>query len=205
MEQNMSENVPFEIYQELGECYTQIGNIDEAIVHFETACRFEPQSERPFIGLGVAVMQKNNLDEAKYYFNKAIDKNPNNDKALTGLAMAITNSGDVPEGLKTYQKSMDINPTSLTTLMGLMKSAYALGELEVAVTYLNKYLDLYPGNMKILYCLAGTYFKQKRYHECRECLEKIFIFEPEHPDANDLMRALEEVHQECTYAECQNS
>ena len=56
MEEKKNKNLKFEIYQELGECYTQVGNIDRAIQHFEEAHRMDDSSERPFIGMGIAVL-----------------------------------------------------------------------------------------------------------------------------------------------------
>ena len=89
--------------------------------------------------------------------------------------------------------------------MGLVQSAYAFQQLDIAVEHLNNYLSLYPANIKILYCLAGTYFKQGRYDLCRETVDKILIFEPDHKDANELLVRASQADQSSSYGKCQNS
>jgi tetratricopeptide (TPR) repeat protein len=88
---------------------------------------------------------------------------------------------------------MDIDPGNLTALMGLFQGAYKFERLDIAEHYLQKYLELYPGNIKILYCLAGTYFKQNKISDSRKVLEKIFIFDPDNPDANELLNKIESI------------
>ena len=65
MKKASKDEVLFEIYQELGECYTHTGNIEKAVQHFEMAIKLGPVSERPYIGMGVALLQQNSADEAK--------------------------------------------------------------------------------------------------------------------------------------------
>ena len=201
----MSRNqLQFEIYQELGECYTHTGDIQSALEHFLTAQKLDPASERPFVGLGVAVLQRQEFEKAQVYFQKALGLNAGSCKALTGLALALSSTGRHEEGFKKYQEALDIQPDNLTALMGALQAAYELQQLDVAVHYLRRYLDLYPGNVKILYCLAGTYFKQRRYSDAHDTLEQLFIFEPEHADGRELARSIERQQQDGVHGQCQN-
>jgi len=205
MNQSNNEQLAFEIYQEFVECYTQINDISKAIEHFDHASQILPESERPFIGLGVAVLQQNRVDEAKRYFKKAVTLNSNSDKAAAGFAMALFNNGEINEALIRYRVAMDINPTNMTALLGLVQCAYTLNMLDTAVEYLHKYLEHYPANANILYCLAGTYYKQLKIRECREIIDRILLFKPQHEEALALLQKLEEGPENGTYEQCQNA
>ncbi len=205
MEYTGSENLKFEVYQELGECYTHTGDIEKAFEHFEEARLIDPESERPFVGMGVAEMQKNELNSAQDHFSRAIEMNPNCDKAFAGLAMAKTSIGSNDEAFDLYQQALDIDPSNKAALLGLIQCAYSFQKYDVAVNYLNNYLEHYPGNIKILYCLAGTYYKQNELAKSKEVLERIFIFEPLHAEASELNDLIIKEHEKNLYSICENS
>jgi len=88
--------------------------------------------------------------------------------------------------------------------MGLMQCAYSFQNYDVVVEYLNKYLEHYPGNLKILYCLAGTYFKQDKFIEAKEIIERIFMFEPDHIEASNLNELVKKELENNSYSGCEN-
>jgi len=180
----------FEIYQELGECYTQVGDTEKAVNHFDEALKFNPQSERPHLGLGVIALQEEDFVNAEKHFLRALEINPTNDNALSGLGMVLSNNGGQEQGFARFQEALDVNPENMPALMGLLKSAYALNKLPIAETYLKKYLELHVADLKVLYCLAGVCFKLEKYKEAKDALEKILIFEPENQDAISMMREI---------------
>lgn len=198
------EDLQFDIYQQLGECYTHTGDIDKAREHFDTARRLKPESELPLIGMAVAVMQQQNFSEAEHLFRKALSLNPHSDKALAGLGLVFQNSGRISESLDAFQGAIESNPTNLTALLGVVQAAYSVDRLDTAIHCMNRYLEHYPANTKILYCLAGTYFKQGDFESCREALERLFIFDPEHPEARELLNMLEQA-QGSQYAQCRTA
>jgi tetratricopeptide (TPR) repeat protein len=205
MDYTGNENLKFEVYQELGECYTHTGDFDKAFKYFEEAKIIDTMSERPFVGIGVAEMQKSEINNAKLNFIKASEMNLNCDKAFAGLAMTYTTIGDNNEALINYKHALDIDPSNKAALMGLMQCAYSFQKYDVVVEYLNKYLDHYPGNLQILYCLAGTYFKQDKFIESKEVIERIFIFEPNHIEASKLNELVNKEIENNLYSECENT
>lgn len=188
----MDKQIQFEIYQELGDCYAHVGNMEEAVKHFEKASILNAQSEKPFIGLGVTTLQQGDSLKAKEYFLQAVGLNPKSDKALTGLGMALSSNGSQKEGLARFQEALALNPENMPALMGLLQSAHTLDQLPIAENYLKKYLALHVADLKVLYCLAGVYFKLGKYSDAREAAERILIFEPENQDALLLMEKIEE-------------
>mgnify|MGYP001768349161 CR=1 FL=1 len=126
MHNNSVNDVQFDIYQQLGECYAHTGDLEKAKEHFAVARSLKPESELPLIGLGVAVLQTRDFENARRYFQEAIVKNPNSDKAIAGLALVLNGSGRTRESLEHYRAAMDIKPINLTALMGVVQTSYAL-------------------------------------------------------------------------------
>jgi len=204
MEHTSLEELQFDIYQQLGECYTFTGDIDKALEHFHTARKLMPTSEQPLIGIGTSLIQQKKFLEAEQCFHEALALQPHSDRALAGLALVSQEAGRITESLSLYRQAMDENPTNLTALMGVIQTAYALERFDTAITYLRAYLEHYPANTKILYCLAGTYFKQQQYEKCREVLDQLFIFNPDHPEARELLTMLQRA-QGYSYAQCNSA
>ncbi|MCX8042927.1 MAG: tetratricopeptide repeat protein, partial [Desulfobacterota bacterium] len=204
MEQEKVVELQFDIYQQLGECYTHTGDIEKAREHFLVAQRLKPKSELPLVGLAIAIMQENRFNEAERLFRDALELNRHSDKALAGLGLVLQRAGNPEESLAMYRKAMESNPTNLTALMGLVQTAYATNQLNIAIDYMKEYLLHFPANTEILYCLAGTYYKQEDYDKCREVLEQIFIFNPSHAEARNLLTMLDHV-QGYTYAQCRTA
>lgn len=184
--------VPFDLYQELGECYAHVGRNEEAIRHFEEALTFDPWNERPYIGLGTVALQGGDSLRAKEYFLQAMQLNPRSDKALSGLGISLSTHGSSAEGFVRFQEALDLNPDNMPALMGVLQSADHLNQLPIAEAYLKKYLERHVADLQVLYCLAGVYFKLGKYGEAREAVSKILIFEPANQDAVLLQRQIEE-------------
>jgi tetratricopeptide (TPR) repeat protein len=119
--------------------------------------------------------------------------------------MTYTTIGDNNEALINYKHALDIDPSNKAALMGLMQCAYSFQNYDVVAEYLSKYLNHYPGNVKILYCLAGTYFKQDKFIEAKEIIERIFMFEPNHIEASRLNELVNKEIGNNSYSECENS
>ncbi len=189
-------DLKFEIYQELGECYTQVGRVAEAIAHFEQAAQLNPGSDRPYVGLGVAALQDSDCGRAQAAFERALSINPQSDRALCGLGMILSASGNgsLPTALARFREALEVNPENLTALSGLLQAASSSGRPEVSETYLRRYLELHVADLKILYCLAGVCFQQGKYAEAEDALERILVFEPDNAAALELKAELERVY-----------
>ncbi|MBD2092350.1 DUF563 domain-containing protein [Microcoleus sp. FACHB-1515] len=65
-----------ELAVQLGRCQLQIGEIEEAIAHFQQAAQLQPNWAVPYAEWGYALLQKNCLTEARLQFQNAIDLLP---------------------------------------------------------------------------------------------------------------------------------
>ena len=66
----------YEVLQELGDCYTSVGNYAHAQCCYEKAASLGPDEPGPYVGLGVVALQKNLLDDADIAFKVACRLDP---------------------------------------------------------------------------------------------------------------------------------
>lgn len=64
----------------------------------------------------------------------------------------------------------------------------------------SNFLDMHPADIDMLYSLAGCYYKQGRYDESMEQLNKILLFRPQHELANELRDIIINLENEPTAA-----
>ena len=74
----------YEVLQELGDCYTSVGNYVQAQRCYEKAASLGPDEPGPYVGLGVVGLQKNLLDDAEVAFRVAARLDTNCAKAYCG-------------------------------------------------------------------------------------------------------------------------
>ncbi len=72
----------YEVLQELGDCYTSVGNYAQAQHCYEKAASMGPDEPGPYVGLGVIALQKNLLDLLPYILDNF--KYPDSPTLFTG-------------------------------------------------------------------------------------------------------------------------
>lgn len=181
----------FEVLMELGDCYTSVGNFDQAKPYYEKAATLEPDESGPYVGLGVMAIQQEQYQDAEVAFNVALRLDKKCDKAYAGLAMIAQNNGDYQTAFDRYLKCLDIDTNNMTALLGLFQTSCQIGSFGKIIYYLKLYLDMHPGDVSVMFTLASLYVKQNDLKKAEEILSKIIVLAPNNSDAAGL---LEEVH-----------
>lgn len=181
----------FEIVQELGDCYVQLGDYEQARACYEKAAMLEPDDAAPYVGTGVIALQKGRLDDAELSFRVALRLDPQNSRAYAGQALIRQQRGQMQEAFDLYLRSLDIDSDNLTGLLGLFQVSCQMGTFGRVIDYLQVYLDMHPADVSVMFCLATLYLKDRQTIRCRELLNTILTLEPDNQDAKNL---LEEVN-----------
>ncbi|MDD3579546.1 MAG: tetratricopeptide repeat protein [Desulfobacca sp.] len=177
----------FEIYQELGECYTAVGQLDRASQYLNQARQEGLQDPRPLVGLGVIALKENQPHEARNYFEAALALKPEDDQALYGLGQAAQSIGQLPEARQWFQAAWERNPDNLEALKGILATGEEPESLELAAGALRSHLDRRPADLKMLQSLADIYVRQGKVEDAVDLLERILIFEPDNIEARELL------------------
>jgi len=177
----------FEVMQELGDCYAQVGQFEEATACYEKAAMLEPDSAEPYVGIGVIAFQQNKPDDADVAFRVAVRLDSQCSRGYTGMAMVAQQKGRMQEAFDLYLKSLEINADDLTALLGLFQVSCQMKSFGRVIDYLSVYLRSHPDDTAVMFCLATLYVKDQQPQRARDLLERISVLEPANTDAENLL------------------
>jgi len=181
----------YEVLQELGDCYSSIGNYDQAQHYYEKAASLGPDEPGPYVGLGVVALQKNLLDDAEIAFRVACRLDPNCAKAYAGLAMVFQQKQNCQQAFELYMKCLELDSDNITALLGLFQTSCQMGSFEKIIYYLETYLDMHPADTAVAFSLAALYMKDGRLEQSQKMLLDILALNPANQDATNLLEEVE--------------
>ncbi len=181
----------YEVLQELGDCYTSVGNYTQAQQHYEKAAVLSPDEADPYVGLGVVALQKNLLDDAEIAFRVACRLDANCAKAYTGFAMIAQQKADYKRAFEMYLKSLELDTDNLIALLGLFQTSCQMGSFAKVTHFLEVYLNMHPGDTSVMFPLAALYMKDGRFEEAKNILLDLLDLNKDHKDAANLLEEVE--------------
>jgi len=181
----------YEVLQELGDCYTSVGNGIEAQRCYEKAASLGPDEPGPYVGLGVVALRKNLLDDAEIAFRVACRLDLNCDEAYAGLAMVAQQRDDYKQAFQLYLKCLELDTDNLTALLGLFQTSCQMGSFAEVIHYLEVYLNMHPGDASVMFSLAALYMKDGRFEQSRKILLDVLTLDPANKDAANLLEEVE--------------
>ena len=181
----------YEVLQELGDCYTSVGNGIEAQRCYEKAASLGPDEPGPYVGLGVVALQKNLLNDAEIAFRVACRLDVNCAKAYAGLAMVAQQRGDYKQAFEMYLKCLERDSDNLTALLGLFQTSCQMGSFAKIIHYLEVYLSMHPGDTSVMFSLAALYMKDDRFEQSQKILQDVLTLDPDNKDAVNLLEEVE--------------
>jgi tetratricopeptide (TPR) repeat protein len=181
----------YEVLQKLGDCYSSIGNYDQAQHYYEKAASLGPDEPGPYVGLGVVALQKNLLDDAEIAFRVACRLDSDCAKAHAGLAMVSHQRQDYQQAFELYMKCLELDSDNITALLGLFQTSCRMGSFEKIIYYLETYLDMHPADTAVAFSLAALYMKDGRFEQSQRILLDILASDPSNHDAANLLEEVE--------------
>jgi tetratricopeptide (TPR) repeat protein len=183
-------NFDFDINRLKGHCLLKKGDFEQAEKCYHLASEIDPQSEKPWLGLGSIELLRKNFPRSQGYYHQALILNPASDKAHLGLALVDLEQGQFDSALEKVKAALDLNLENQQALMTCLNAAHRSGKLEVAQKYLARYSDLHPANTEILYTLAGIFTRLGNKEDAKATAHKILLLNPDHQPAAELLKQL---------------
>ena len=128
----------------LGHTLFKMGDIDDALTHFQTALQIKPDLAEAHNNLGNALLKKGRVDEATAHFQKALQIRPAYAVARNNLGNALLQKGQVDEAMAQYQEALQITPDSTEVHINLGSALLQKGRVDEAMVHFQKALQITP-------------------------------------------------------------
>lgn len=154
---------------------TDIGEVDEAIKHFNIVMEYDLNEEKNFsvfYNLGRCYVLKGDFKEAMLYFSKAIEAGiPEDENSIyIECARIMTLENEPAEALKYIQKAIDLEPDNISFYMPKAEWYFRRGDIDGAVTVLKYAIEINDTHPLPFIKLSEMYELGEDYHEAMTVL-----------------------------------
>lgn len=160
------------------------GDAPQAIHDYRDIIKECPDSEKAYIGLGMALIDANAIVEAKNVFDKAIALFPRSSMAYTGLGIVYLMIDQPENSLNSFERALQLNPRNAMALNGYGIALDMFSDHEAAQVNYRAAIELDPYNLSYESNLALSMALQGNVSEAIHTLERL----ARSPDATPRVR-----------------
>ena len=160
------------ILNNLGTIYSQIKQIDKAILLFEESIKKFPDCIEAYPNLANVLVAKGKSDTAKNILNKAIELNPKYLRSYSIMAGILVGQGNLQKAEFFLKKSLEINPKDINALVNLACVLKDSGNPTQAEKFLKDALKINPSFDFALTNLGAVLNELEKFDEGEQYLRK---------------------------------
>ena len=171
------------IFNNLGTIYSQIKQIDKAILLFEESIKKFPDCIEAYPNLANVLVAKGKSDTAKNILNKAIELNPKYLRSYSIMAGILVGEGNLQKAEFFLKKSLEINPKDINALVNLACVLKDSGNPTQAEKFLKDALKINPSFDFALTNLGAVLNELEKFDEGEQYLRKALSINSSSPMA----------------------
>ncbi len=133
-----------EAHAELGLCFANLSNVDEAIRQWHLSRRWNPSNKDVFANLAIGYEEKGLVEKAIKYFSRAQTLDPNYYWACRGLGRIFANQRQWKKAIKQLRLQVKIAPEDAWGHYTLGSCYFHEGSVDKAREHLQKAMELDP-------------------------------------------------------------
>jgi len=131
---------------QLGFLCQEIGDVDEAITHYEVAVDEDPENAVSLGVLGIAYLNANEPEKARDVFERALAINPDSLEANHGLGIYHMREADYEQALEMLERAVALKPGDASVRVNIATTMSRLNRFEDALTHISKVLKIDDSN-----------------------------------------------------------
>jgi tetratricopeptide (TPR) repeat protein len=152
----------FTAHNNLGNVFSQEGDHQQAIRHFQAALEIRPSYPKAHNNLANAYLELGELDAALRHFERALELAPDSFQVHYNMARALVRLGRLEEAAGHYARAIELNPGLVPAYRSLGILLVQLGRPAEAERYLREAIRLQPGDALAHHSLGDAYRKLGR-------------------------------------------
>ncbi len=170
-------------FNNLGNCYLDIGDTDKAFNILLDAVEINPLLSEAHMNLGNIYLQKNMPREAISKYEQALAILGQDEKAFNNLGTAYMQIGEYRKAESYYKTSLNLSPDNVDVYRNLAQSLYLQNEDQKAISYLQTALKIYPDNIESILFLGQIYQKLQQTDKAFSQFNKVIALDPSNASA----------------------
>ena len=164
---------------------------EEALKHYQTAVKWDPNSAAIRHELAVAYSAVGRQQEALHELEEAVRLEPNTAEYRFKLALGWNEMGDAEKTIAALEQTVKIDPHHARAWYNLGLARNAKGDAVGAIDALKHGEQANPEDGGIPYARATIHARLKQFDEAREAAMKAVQLDPSNQDAIQLMGSLQ--------------
>jgi len=152
-------------FNNLGNTYSNINNIDSALLALERAVQINPSLGESHMNLGNVYFKKGWLEDAIYEYQTALEINPAEAKTHFNLANAYAKRGWLNDAVSEYVQSLGLDPNCIDTYKSLAATYCRQKMFGQAIVQLKQVILSNPKNSSLYTQLGDVYSQMGEYEK----------------------------------------
>ena len=130
------------LHDDVALLYMSVGQMPQAVRHFEASVALKPDSAAAHFNLGTALAQAGRLDDATAAFRAALARRRDYALAHNNLGQVLLAQGKTGEALKHLQEAVRLDAANPQALFGLAEAYAASGSFDLAIETIDRAIKL---------------------------------------------------------------
>jgi len=135
-----------DLHLALGECYEQLGRLDDAKSAYETATSVSPGTTEAWIGLAKISLEKNDIRRAEMSLHKAATLDPASGETQLMLGYIRLRQNRLNEAMPFFKKASALNQSDTVSLCMVGYTYEKAGQTDAAIKCYAQALRIHPGD-----------------------------------------------------------
>lgn len=170
-------------FNNLGNVYNDIGNVDMAMLALERAVAINPTLSESRANLGNIYLQKGRVNEAILQYKGALQLNPGDPKTHNNLGNAYMELDRMSDAASSYRRAVALDPNFVDAYRNLALVCVQGERYGEAITHLGRAVVLDPDNGHLHGQIADVYYRARDYGKAIAQFHKALSIKPDFADA----------------------
>jgi len=153
------------LFNNLGNTYSEVGNIDAALLALERAVEINPSLAESRTNLGNIYLRKDRTEDAIYEYRAALKIKPEDAKTHNNLGNAYTQKGWLNDAVSEYTYSIELDPNFAEAYKNLANVYCKQGMFGRALSQLRQAIGLEPEDASLHSQMGTVYHEMSRYED----------------------------------------
>ncbi|MBC8378813.1 MAG: tetratricopeptide repeat protein [Planctomycetes bacterium] len=177
-------------FNNLGNCYLDIGDTDRAFDILSDAVAINPLLSEAHMNLGNIYLQKNVPHKAISKYQQALAILGQDEKAFSNLGTAYMQIGEYRKAESYYKTSLSLSSDNVDVYQNLARALYMQDEDQKAISYLETALKMNPDNIESILFLGQIYQKLQETKKAFSQLNKVIALDTSNASARNALGLL---------------